>query len=63
MAEDFSIYANVTPSVFMFLGNGEPSVDPATIPSNHSPFFDMYEPNLQMGVRAFSHLVVDYLQE
>ena len=62
VAEDFSYFANQTPGLYLFLGNGEPGVDPQTIPSNHSPLFDMYEPSMELGVRAFSHLVVDYLQ-
>jgi len=63
VAEDFSIYAEQTPGLFIFLGNGPPDVDPATLPANHSPFFDMHEPNLEVGVRIFSNLVVDYLQQ
>jgi len=62
VAEDFSEYALRTPGLFMFLGSAPPDVDPATLPSNHSPFFDTYEPNLEVGVRVFSNLVVDYLQ-
>jgi amidohydrolase len=61
VAEDFSIYAEQTPGLFLFLGNGPPDVDPTTLAANHSPFFDMYEPHLEMGVRIFSNLVVDYL--
>jgi amidohydrolase len=63
VAEDFSYFANETPGLYLFLGNGEPGVDPQTIPSNHSPLFDMYEPSMELGVRVFSHLVVDYLQD
>jgi len=63
VAEDFSLFANETPGLYFLLGNGEPGVDPQTIPSNHSPLFDMYEPSMELGVRAFSHLVVDYLQD
>jgi len=62
VAEDFSLYAEQTPGLFLFLGNGPPDVDPTTLAANHSPFFDMYEPNLEMGVRIFSNLVVDYLK-
>ncbi len=62
VAEDFSFFANEVPGLYLFLGNGEPGIDPATLPSNHSPLFDMYEPSMEIGVRAFSHLVVDYLQ-
>lgn len=63
VAEDFSEYALRTPGIFMFLGNGAPGVDPTTLPSNHSPMFDMYEPSMETGVRVFSNLVVDYLKE
>lgn len=62
VAEDFSYFANATPGLYVFLGNGEPGQDPQTLPSNHSPLFTMYEPSMEIGVRAFTHLVVDYLQ-
>jgi amidohydrolase len=61
VSEDFSYFANETPGLYMFLGNGPPGIDPLTLPSNHSPLFDMHEPGMETGVRAFSHLVVDYL--
>jgi len=61
VAEDFAVYAEEIPGVFLFLGNGPPDVDPTTLPGNHSPYFDMYEPSLETGVRIFSNLVVDYL--
>jgi len=61
VAEDFSEFSNATAGMMIFLGNSEPGVDPSTLPTNHSPFFDVYEPNMAVGVRAFSHLVVDYL--
>jgi len=62
VAEDFSEYAIRAPGLFMFLGNIPPGADPANMPANHSPLFDTHEPNLEVGVRVFSHLVVDYLQ-
>ena len=62
VAEDFACFANATPGLYVFLGNGEPGKDPQALPSNHSPLFDMYEPSMELGVRAFTHLVVDYLQ-
>jgi len=61
VAEDFSEYGKVAPAVFVFLGNGPPGIDPATRPTNHSPFFDMYEPSMELGVKAFSYMVVDFL--
>jgi amidohydrolase len=62
VAEDFSEYAIRAPGLFLFLGNVPPGADPAGMPTNHSPLFDTHEPNLEVGVRVFSHLVVDYLQ-
>jgi len=61
VAEDFSEYANVAPAVFIFLGNWPEDLDPAKQPTNHSPFFDMHEPYMETGVKAFSHMVVDFL--
>ena len=62
VAEDFSEYGEVTPSLFVFLGNWPEELDPSSQPTNHSPYFDMHEPYLERGVRAFGHMVVDYLQ-
>lgn len=62
VAEDFSEYGKVTPAVFVFLGNWPADLDPGSQPTNHSPYFDMHEPYLEIGVKAFSHMVVDYLQ-
>jgi len=61
VAEDFSEYANVAPAVFVFLGNWPEELDPATQPTNHSPFFQMYEPYMERGVKAYGHMVVDFL--
>lgn len=61
VAEDFSVFSNATPGLYFFLGNQEPGIDPETIPANHSPYFDVYEPNMEVGVKALSQLVVDYL--
>jgi amidohydrolase len=62
VSEDFSEYAIRTPGLFLFLGNVPPGTDPNAAPANHSPLFDVHEPNLEVGVRVFSNLVVDYLQ-
>jgi len=62
VAEDFSEYGNFAPAVFVFLGNWPVDVDPTTQPTNHSPYFDMHEPYMENGVKAFSHMVVDFLK-
>jgi len=61
VAEDFSEYGRVTPALFVFLGNWPEDLDPTTQPTNHSPFFNMHEPYMERGVKAFGHMVVDFL--
>ena len=60
-AEDFSYYAQETPGLFVWLGIVPEGQDPATAPSNHSPLFFADEGALPIGVRALSHLAVDYM--
>ena len=62
VAEDFAEYGKLTPAMFVFLGNWPEDLDPATQPTNHSPRFHMHEPYMERGVKAFGHMVVDYLQ-
>ncbi len=62
-AEDFSYFAMETPGLYMSLAKGPEGDDPRFAAPNHSPFFDMYEPNMEIGVRVFANLVVDYLQD
>jgi len=62
VAEDFAEYGSVAPAVFVFLGNWPEELDPSTQPTNHSPFFDMHEPYLENGVKAFGHMVVDFMK-
>ncbi len=62
VAEDFAEFGKVTPSLFVFLGNWPADTDSTQQPTNHSPKFDMHEPYLEHGVKAFGHMVVDFLQ-
>ena len=61
VAEDFAEYGRVTPAVFVFLGNWPVELDASAQPANHSPFFHMHEPYMENGVKAFGHMVVDFL--
>jgi amidohydrolase len=61
VAEDFAEYGRVAPAVFVFLGNWSADSDPASRAANHSPYFDMHEPFMENGVKAFVHMVVDFL--
>jgi amidohydrolase len=59
--EDFSLYQQKIPGVFVFLGITPEGVDPATAPRNHSPKFFVDERALPVGVRLLSNLALDYL--
>lgn len=62
-SEDFSFYQQQVPGVFLFLGIAEPGVPIDRTAPNHSPFFKLYEPAMEHGVRALTALTVDYLQQ
>ncbi|MFT3996056.1 MAG: amidohydrolase [Asticcacaulis sp.] len=51
-AEDFSEFQKKVPGVFAFLGVADPAKKPGEVAPNHSPYFDVYEPALEVGVRA-----------
>jgi amidohydrolase len=59
-AEDFSYYQLQVPGLFIFLGVADP--DDLTPAANHSPLFFADERALPVGVRALTHLALDYLQ-
>ena len=59
-AEDFSYYQKELPGVFFFLGvRNEARKITAMV---HTEYFDIDEDTLQLGVRAMSATVLDYLQ-
>jgi amidohydrolase len=60
-SEDFSFYARKIPGVFYQLGGRKPSVEAKTAPANHSPYFDIDETVLEIGVRTHVLLALDYL--
>lgn len=62
-AEDFSFFAQRAPGLFIFLGATRKGVDPATAPANHSPFFEVDEGVLPLGVRALANLAADFLSQ
>ena len=59
-AEDFSFYALEVPGLFVFLGITPEGQDPATAPSNHSPFFYADEAALKTGTEMYVNWVFDY---
>ena len=60
-AEDFSRFLERAPGTFFFLGGTPTGKDPEAAPRNHSPFYDVDEGALPVGVRALAHLALDAL--
>jgi amidohydrolase len=60
-AEDFAYYAREAPALFFHLGVTPPDADLETAAPNHSPFFTIDEDALLVGVRALSHLTIDFM--
>jgi amidohydrolase len=61
-AEDFSFFAKEVPGFFFFVGVTPQSQDPLTAPANHSDFFYIDERGIDVGLRAMTRVVVDYLE-
>ena len=61
-AEDFSLYAEKIPAVFVQLGGRPATVPAATAPANHSPYFDVDEAVFETGVKAEALMALDYLE-
>jgi len=60
-SEDFAMYQQKIPGMFIFLGIVPKGQDPATAPRNHSPSFFADEAVLPIGVRTLANLAVDWL--
>jgi amidohydrolase len=61
-SEDFSFFQQVVPGLFFFIGITPPTQDLKTVAPNHSPLFYIDEAGLPLGVRALSHVAVDWLE-
>jgi amidohydrolase len=59
-AEDFSLFANKVPGLFVVVGVTPPD-QLESAASNHSPRFFIEESALPSGARALAHLTADYL--
>jgi amidohydrolase len=60
-SEDFSVYAQEVPGLFVFLGITPKDQDPAKAAPNHSPNFFVDESALVVGARTMAMLAVNYL--
>ncbi|MEO6259042.1 MAG: amidohydrolase [Thermoanaerobaculia bacterium] len=62
-AEDFSFFQQKVPGLFFWVGTRPKTQTAEEAPSNHSPKFFVDESGLLLGVRAMSHVAVDYLSK
>ena len=62
-AEDFSYFQEKTPGFFFFLGARPADKKATEVAAHHTPDFYLDESKFQIGVKALSHLVVDYFEQ
>jgi amidohydrolase len=60
-AEDFSLFAEKVPSLYVNLGSRPQGSDPSKTPQNHSPLFTVDESAIPLGIRAMASLAVSFL--
>jgi amidohydrolase len=58
--EDFSFFGEKIPSLFFYLGGMPEGQDPTTAAPHHTPDFIIDDSGLDVGVKAFCHLVFNY---
>jgi amidohydrolase len=61
VSEDFAVYQQKAPGLFVFVGATPPGEDMAKAEPNHSPRFFVDEGALEVGARTLAALAVDYL--
>ncbi len=60
-AEDFSYFGKKAPAFFFYLGARDPQFPTFdSAPDHHTPSFFINDSRLDVGVKAFVHLVLDY---
>jgi len=60
-AEDFSFFAEKVPSLFFFIGGMEKGKDAKKAFPHHTPDFYIDESGMKTGIKAFCHMVLDYM--
>lgn len=60
-AEDFSLYAEQIPGLFIGLGVAKDGAAPGESAMNHSPYFYVNDKALSVGVEALSNLALEWL--
>ena len=61
-SEDFSLFQQLVPGLFFFVGVTPAGIDPSQAAPNHSPRFYADEASLLMAVRALAHVAADFLE-
>ena len=59
--EDFSYFQEVVPGIYFFLGGMSPGEESKGAFPHHTPDFMIDESGMLLGVRAFTQLTLDYL--
>ncbi|MCX8019772.1 MAG: amidohydrolase [Chitinophagaceae bacterium] len=62
-AEDFSYYGTKAPAFFFYLGGMKPGDDPQKAAPHHTADFYIDESGFINGIKAFCHLVFDYMNK
>ncbi len=60
-AEDFSYYGTKAPAFFFYLGGMPKGNDPKKAPPHHTAEFFVDDAGMKTGIKAFCHLVIDYM--
>lgn len=60
-SEDFSFYGTKAPSFFFYLGGMPKGNDPDKAPPHHTAQFFVDDAGMKTGIKAFCHLVFDYM--
>jgi amidohydrolase len=62
-AEDFSYYGTKSPSFFFYLGGMPKGNDSQKAPPHHTAEFFIDEAGMKTGIKAFCHIVIDYMNK
>jgi amidohydrolase len=60
-SEDFSFYGTRAPSFFFYLGGMPKGNNPENAPPHHTAQFFVDDAGMKTGIKAFCHLVFDYM--
>lgn len=60
-AEDFSFFQEKVPGLYLFVGGRSISMPMGDAPDHHTPEFQIDEAGMQTGVKALTHLTLDYM--